>query len=110
MADHAVLLGVLLISSVLTFIWIMRANRTIPNRTMHEVGFRAMRLRLYVAGAGVVWMLCVPSGLALYVVFRLVPRLRDSAELLLWVTILIVGLLIPLLIIRSANLAHRYRK
>ena len=107
---HAALLGLLAAVAVLVLAWILRANRTLPTRTMHEDGFQVMRLRFYLALAGVLWLVCVPGGLVMYLVFQAVPRLQQSATLPLVATLLVVGLVIPLLIIRSVNLARTFRQ
>lgn len=92
------------------FVWLLRAERKLSYKIMRETDFRAVRIRFYLSAAGIIWMLCVPTGLVLYVVGELVPTLGSNGELSLTISLLVVSLVVPQLILRSALLAEHYRE
>jgi hypothetical protein len=93
-----------------TFVWLLRAERVLNRRIQWETGLRPTRIRVYLSLSGILWLLCVPFGLTGYAVGEFVPALSNDGELSLIVSLLVVGLVIPLLLMRSTILAYKYKK
>lgn len=103
------LLSFLIVSAV-TLVWLLFVDRRLNYQIIRQTGFRAGRIRVYLSAAGIIWMFNVPTGLALYAVGELVPKLGSSGELWLTISLLVAVLVIPLLIMRSAVLAREYKE
>lgn len=107
--ESGTLFWVVLAVAALTFMWLLHANRVLAYRVIGERGFRQGRIHFYLALAGVIWILCIPSGLLLYGVCEFVPTLNSSGELPLKITFVIDGLVV-LLIMCSTILARKYKE
>jgi hypothetical protein len=98
------------ISAVLTFFWLLKADRSVTYHVLYQHGFRAMRVRMYLSVAGILWMVTIVLGMLSFGVLKVMQPTSGNGEMALWITLLLLALVVPLLIMRSVVLSGKYKK